>query len=639
MSKTIKVEYYKDDKLMDKKDLSWPQKYDDFIQDIIAKFSLKTKKSNIILQLITEDEDEVAVDSQEIINDYQEDNKINEFKFYLENKDDSDSEVDEPIDDIKDLKIEEELKLEEINIDNIIKDIFNKDEYEKKMKAEAKEYTDTFTSNLKQNIDNTLEEQKKSVEKDIDLILNNYSQLSINLQSDNNNKILNVQDDLAKIKDEVDSLSLGVDQLYDGINNNELVLSKVENLDKIISKKKKGVNNVNNNVNNNNNNIQMSKIKNNNLQRGHNVNPLDDYMDEEEEDNKIKIKFEKKSIDKIIDIKDAKYININNIKFTNVGNKPLKLLKFIKDTQNSSDEINFFGNSKNTDELELTMDGELHPNNSQNTPISLNIKNAQPEQTYKMIIYVREKDKNKNISEPFEINIKINKAEDPNQQRIIIANQIYEEIKNEYPNYEHLINKNEIINKLLNNNLNKDEIKNEINSKIQENDQKQNKNKAEEIYKELNINNFNIDKKEVIDYIIEKNFDKEIVQKWINSKIEEQNKIKAEDIYNNLSQLNDVDFSKTNKDDIIKKIIELNFNEEEIKKAYIKKPVPVPVPEPVHDDAEKVNAIYNDLEEEYGISGFIDEDAAKDKIREYECDRERINKWIEEELINGGGDN
>ena len=62
MSKTIKVEYYKDDKLMDKKDLSWPQKYDDFIQDIIAKFSLKTKKSNIILQLITEDEDEVAVD-------------------------------------------------------------------------------------------------------------------------------------------------------------------------------------------------------------------------------------------------------------------------------------------------------------------------------------------------------------------------------------------------------------------------------------------------------------------------------------------------------------------------------------------------------------------------------------------------
>ena len=182
MSKTIKVEYYKDDKLMDKKDLSWPQKYDDFIQDIIAKFSLKTKKSNIILELITEDEDEVAVDSQEIINDYQEDNKINEFKFYLENKDDSDSEVDEPIDDIKDLKIEEELKLEEINIDNIIKDIFNKDEYEKKMKAEAKEYTDTFTSNLKQNIDNTLEEQKKSIEKDIDLILNNYSQISINLQ-------------------------------------------------------------------------------------------------------------------------------------------------------------------------------------------------------------------------------------------------------------------------------------------------------------------------------------------------------------------------------------------------------------------------------------------------------------------------
>ena len=78
MSKTIKVEYYKDEEFnqqKDKKDLSWPQKYDDFIQDIIKNFSLN-KKSKIFLQLITEDEDDVTIDSQEGINDYQEDNKI-----------------------------------------------------------------------------------------------------------------------------------------------------------------------------------------------------------------------------------------------------------------------------------------------------------------------------------------------------------------------------------------------------------------------------------------------------------------------------------------------------------------------------------------------------------------------------------
>ena len=333
---------------------------------------------------------------------------------------------------------------------------------------------------------------------------------------------------------------------------------------------------------------------------------------------------------------------VNNIKFTNIGNKSLKHLKFIKDIQNSSDEIYFFGNSKNIDELELTMDGELQPNNEQNTAITLNIKNGQPDQIYKMIIYVREKNKDKNISEPFELNIKINKAEDPNQQRINIANKIYEEILNEYPNHEKLINKNAIINKLLNNNLDKDEIKNEINIKIKQNEANQNQNKAEEIYKELNINNINIDKKDIIDYIIQNNFDKETVQNWINDKIEEQNKTNAEDIYNKLSQLNNVDFTKSNKDDIIKKIIELNFNEDEIKNIYQKKaePVPdpaIPNPVPVRDDDEKVDKIYDDLEEEYGISGFIDEDAAKEKIRQLECDRERINQWIEEELINGGG--
>ena len=560
MSKTIKVEYYKDEEFnqqKDKKDLSWPQKYDDFIQDIIKNFSLN-KKSKIFLQLITEDEDDVTIDSQEGINDYQEDNKIKEFKFYLENSDDdeiSDSEGGGGVgeDEKKNfVGCPEGFEVEGIDVDNIIKDIFNKDEYDKKMKADFEEYTNNFTSNLKQSIDNTLNEQKNTIKNDIALKINDYSKLSLNIHKENNNKILDLQEDLGKIKDEADSLSLGVDQLCDGINSNELVLSRAENISKIILKKKNSGNNNNiNNINNNNNNLQISEIKNNNLKREHNVNPLDEFINENEEENDddgIKIKFEKNKIERIIDIKESNFFNINNIKFTNIGNKSLKHLKFIKDIQNSSDDIYFFGNSKNIDELELTMDGELQPNNEQNTAITLNIKNGQPDQIYKMIIYVREKNKDKNISEPFELNIKLNKVEDPNQQRINIANKIYEEILNEYPNHEKLINKNEIINKLLNNNLDKDEIKNEINIKIKQNEANQNQNKAEEIYKELYINNININKKDIIDYIIQNNFDKETVQNWINDKIEEQNKTNAEDIYNKLSQLNDVDFSKSNKD-------------------------------------------------------------------------------------------
>ena len=51
---------------------------------------------------------------------------------------------------------------------------------------------------------------------------------------------------------------------------------------------------------------------------------------------------------------------------------------------------------------------------------------------------------------------------------------------------------------------------------------------------------------------------------------------------------------------------------------------------------ELVDQIYQELEDEYGISGLItDEDAAKDKIRELKYDREKINEWIENTLING----
>ena len=217
----------------------------------------------------------------------------------------------------------EEFKIEEINIDNIIKDIFNKDEYDKKLKAEYEEYTNNFTSNLKQSIDNTLNEQKNTIENDIVLKLNNYSELSLNIHKENNNKILNLQDELGTIKDEADSMSLGVDQLCDGINSNELVLSRAENISKIILKKKNSGNNnnINNNINNINNNLQISVIKNNNLKREHNVNPLDEFINENEEDddNNIKIKFEKNKIERIIDIKESNFFNINNIKFTNIG--------------------------------------------------------------------------------------------------------------------------------------------------------------------------------------------------------------------------------------------------------------------------------------------------------------------------------
>ena len=71
-------------------------------------------------------------------------------------------------------------------------------------------------------------------------------------------------------------------------------------------------------------------------------------------------------------------------------------------------------------------------------------------------------------------------------------------------------------------------------------------------------------------------------------------------------------------DDIIKKIIELNFDEDKIKNYF------------------DIKKIYEELEEDYGISGIIEEEEmAKNKIVELNFDRDRIIEWIENTLLYG----
>ena len=70
-------------------------------------------------------------------------------------------------------------------------------------------------------------------------------------------------------------------------------------------------------------------------------------------------------------------------------------------------------------------------------------------------------------------------------------------------------------------------------------------------------------------------------------------------------------------DDIIKKIIELNFDVDKIKNYF---------------DIEK---IYEELEEDYGISGYIEEEMAKIKIVELNFDKDRIIDWVENTLLCG----
>ena len=95
------------------------------------------------------------------------------------------------------------------------------------------------------------------------------------------------------------------------------------------------------------------------------------------------------------------------------------------------------------------------------------------------------------------------------------------------------------------------------------------------------------------------------------------NEIKAEIMLEELKlkyqNINGVDSDEN----IIKKIIELNFDENAINNYY------------------NIEKIYYELDDEYGISGFIEREDAKKKIKELHCDRDEIVDWIENNLLNG----
>ena len=437
----------------------------------------------------------------------------------------------------------------DIDIDQITKDFFDNEEYKKKLEKEKINYINTFNKNLEKSFNDIKEEKNKAIQKSINLKLSEYSNLSLQMQKERYNFDINFKKDLSDLQKETTNY-------FKELN--------------IYFKKQGGG-----------------------------------------DEHKIEIKFEKKRIEKTLDIKDAKFINIDNIKIKNIGDNAYQKLIFARDNYNSSDDIYFFNNYSNPEIEELTLPGDFEHDDFLEHNASLKINNPKPNQTYKMLIYVKEKKDDEELSDPLEIIIKINKIEDPNEQRKKQANQIYEEIKKELLEYQDLMNKDEIINKLLNNNLNKEEIKNYIISKrkkVPTDDEK-----AEKVFKELRFYNMNFNREEIIALIKEKNFQKEIVQNWINEKI----KILQQQIYDELIKLDNVDKDKIikEKEKVLKKMVELQFDKEEIKLFYI------------------IDKLYNELEEEYGISGYKDEEEAKQKIRELNCDKELLIEWITNNLF------
>ena len=547
--------------------LTWPQNYENFIKDIIAKFKLN-KNTKIELQLITNDDDDTYINSQEDLNPYLEEDGvgIKYFNVFFEGNTDPIEENDnnENVEPIQDIKIEE------INIDEIMKDVFNSDDYKQNLKSDTEKLSQNFKNNLEKSINDILVEKKNSIDQNIELELSQYLKTSQENIKSIKNSVMDFSEEIKEVKENSESMLSAINELKESIESKDIVLSKADALKDLIK--------------NNNNIPEIKKVEKLEMSEVENPNPLGGIEEDDNNDNndnKIpKIEFEQDNIEKKIEMKDAKFININNIKIKNVGNISAHKLFFIKNKEKSSNDFFFFGNSKANDEYELSMPGELKPNESLDCNISMTINNAQPGLKYNIILNAKEN--NEIISDPFEIIIKINKPqEDQMKQKQIQANQIYDEIKSQFLNHEDLVNKNDIINKLIQNNLNKDEIINEINNAIKEKEQKEINSKAEKVYNELNMDNVNLDKKEVLDYIKENKFNKEEVQKWIDEKKPKQEK-----------------------------------------------------DNPANDKfEEEVNKIYQELDEGYSISGFIEEEEAKKQIRKLNLDREAIIDWVENTLI------
>ena len=473
------------------------------------------------------------------------------------------------------------------------------------IKPKYKDIINLNFTNITQNVENNLELIKNKATKDemYSIFFEEINSLKKKLKSKN-------EENEKKIKEYVD---IKIEETKQECK--KIIEEKIKEKDNEIKKLNDIINQLRQEIpkqlNNNDKNEKIDE------KEKHVVKPVINYIKKKKnkklnvptqiEDNSIKIQFDSKKVDKEIDIKNSKFFTIDNIIIKNIGNSSYKNLYLIKDEITSSKFINFSFNSKVIDKFELPLKEELKPNDTYSATTLLSITNAKHEQKYKMVFYVREKGADKNLSEAFEINIKITDFE---QERNVKANKIYEEIKKEYPNNEQLLNKNEIINKLLNNNFNKNEIKNEINNKI----------KALKIYDDLRLYYKNhIDRNEALNIIIEKNFDKKKIKEFIDGK---ERRIEAERIYNKLIKFDDVDFSGLSKDEILNKIqSELSLDEVVVRNFFTK-------------DKVKVKEIYDEIEEDYGISGFIDEENAKDKIRELKCDREKIIEWFENTLLN-----
>ena len=329
--------------------------------------------------------------------------------------------------------------------------------------------------------------------------------------------------------------------------------------------------------------------------------------------NKINFKFNKDKIDLKIDIENAKYICVNDIIIENIGEKDMIFDKlYFAIDKNKSDKDITFSDVNNLYVYQLPNKKGIIYGKPENFNITLKIDSPKIDKTYTAYFYIKDNNKENSpkLSNPFIINIKLLQKEEINQIKMQKdeANKLYDEYNKLYKLSE-LCSKEEVIKKFL-------ELKNEkiliekwIKVKMEEKEKK-----IKQLYDELNIvynfENYIFNKNDILNKFKELNFDKEKIIKWIESEIE-INVNKALIIYHKLNFPNPIDEIEA-----IRKIISENFNEENINNWITNWKI---------DQEENLLVIFN---EEYSILKFLTEDKIIKKIRELDYNIDKINEWV-----------
>ena len=561
------------------KDFKKPQKFDAFIDSIAKTFGIK-KKRNISLILINNDNEETPISNQEDFDDFLDD--LKEFKFYLE-----EGEQSEPQTKKKESK-KEDLKSKD------------KDESDEENKPEKKKEDDDDGNDEDEDGEGgndglPADVSDKEIEKIFDSLIKPIPELDDDLNDDNqfdkeayskqlNDNFTKAVNQFKNVFDEkINKIIEAKSQIMtNSISSLIKDFSKIhlKNLDDISDKTnglQEGFSTIMTNTNEMNDAIGQLKgeITGEKKPKGKKKEKKDGMIEEEDDepnDDKIQFKFLKENIEEEIDAKKCKWFDIKDVQFQYFGENIFKKnIFFVRDPKESSEDIFFLGNTKtDTEANEYTIDGAFKAGDKGSHLINLKINEPKIGKQYKLCLYLRTKVDGPNLSKPLFIIIKVKENEED------IKRKKEEEMRRE------------------------EKRRRENEEKIKEEERKREEEKKRQEEKKRRQEEEEKKKQEE-----EKRKQEEEEKK----RQEEEEKTRQEE-------------EKRKQEEEEKKRIEEEKKKQEANKDIDYKGL----------DPAKVNDLYEELEQEFNLSSIMDKNVVIEKIIEGQCEREAMNDWIFEKL-------